>query len=106
MILINKEKVEDLIYKQLENDLSKDKSIRELLKEIIDLKYYDFAYLNLPVNDIIDQCMKVQEYLILKHKLKEFIKMIENLPDDTNKGSIWKKVFNNRLGEELKEIVL
>lgn len=106
MILISKEKVEDLLYKQLESNLSKEESIRYLLKDIKDLKYYDFAYLKLPVNDIIDQCMKVQEYLILKYKLKQFIKMIEELPDDTNKGSIWKKVFNNKLGEEIKEMVL
>ena len=106
MILINKEKVEDLLYKQLENNLSKEESIMYLLKDIKDLKYYDFAYLNLPVNDIIDQCMKVQDYLILKHKLKEFVKMNESLSEDTEKGKFLKLAFNNKLGEELKEIIL
>ena len=32
--------------------------------------------------------------------------MIDDLPDDVEQNRIWKKVFNNKLGEELKKIVL
>jgi len=106
MILINKQKVEDIIYSKYNSTSPLKNTLSEILDEITMLKLYDDRHIHIGADKVVDMCMKEQEHLILRYKLKEFIKMIEALPSDTNKGSIWKKVFNNKLGEELKDIVL
>ena len=58
---------------------------------------------NIKEKTVIEMCMHEQDNIILVFRLEKFIKMINDLSEDTEKNRILKTVFNNRDGELLLE---
>ena len=74
--------------------------MKETLEEFIFKVPFDY---NIKPKEVIDMCLKEQDNIILTYRLENFIKMINSLPDDTEKNRILKSVFDNREGEKLLE---